>query len=124
MPTTKPKIVTPTEFKWQHKQPVIGLPSLPRLRSVLKQEGFSSVRVKLAANQESLQFTLRPGPEREGLKGDRLLKLLIRVFRSAGFAVGFEELSVDSADTLVKGYTLTGPLEEIAETGAPSIRGV
>ena len=124
MATTRPRKVTAAEFFWQARQPVLGLPSLPRLRAALRKAGFSRVRLKLAADQESLQFTLRPGPEREGLKGDRLLRLLIRIFRSAGFAVGFEELGVDSCDAIVKGSTLTGPLEAIAGNGAPRIQGV
>jgi hypothetical protein len=93
------------------------------LRAALKEAGFNRVRLKLDDDQEFLRFTLRRGPEREEMKGDRLIKLLIQTFRSTGFEVGWEELGVHSTGVSIKGSTLTGSIEQVAENGAPKIQG-
>jgi hypothetical protein len=120
----KPRKVTAAELAWQQKQPVVGPPSLPRLRAALKQAGFERVRLKLDANHEGLAFALRPGTLAGQPVRDRLLKLLIRTFRSAGFDIGWSELAVHSTGTSIIGATLTGPIDEVAEDGAPAIEGV
>lgn len=125
MPTaiTKPTQVTRAEFARQETQPVIGSPSILRLGTALKEAGFNRVRLKLDDDQEFLRFTLRPGPELEELKGDSLLNLLIRTFRSAGFKVGWEELAVHSTEAWIKGFTLTGPIERLARNRDLEIEG-
>ena len=43
--------VTDAEFAWQSRQPVVGLPSIPRLRAALKRAGFVYVRLRLDDDQ-------------------------------------------------------------------------
>lgn len=118
---TKIRSVTRAEFAWQSRQPVHPPASLPRLRAALKSAGFNEVRVRLHDDQESMDFRLRAGRRLNGVKGDQLHRLLIRVCRSAGFAIGYEELAVEASGASMKGFTLTGPIGEVAEHGAPVI---
>jgi len=123
MPAVKTKIrkVTHAEFAWQAQQPVHPPASLPRLRAALKSAGFNKVQVRLHDDRESMDFRLRPGHGLNGLEGDQLRRLLIRTCRSAGFAIGYEELAVEATGASMKGFTLTGPIGEVAEHGAPVI---
>jgi len=119
----KLKPVTSAEFAWQARQPVHPPASLPRLRAALRAADFSHVGLRLDGDHESLAFSIRRGPSLRRTEGDQLLRPLIRVFRSAGFNVGFEELALHQVGATITGMTLTGALAEVAVNGAPKIEG-
>ena len=53
---------------------------------------------------------------------ESLLRLLIKLLRAAGFRVGFCEAGIVDVDgAVVTAYSLTGPIGEVAEHGAPAI---
>ena len=117
----KVRRVTSAEFAWQARQPVCPPPSLRRLREALKSEGFSNVQLRLHDDGEGMDFRLGRGTKTQRVKGDQLHRLLIRICRNAGFAIGYEELAVKANRASIMGITLTGPIAQVAEHGAPAI---
>jgi hypothetical protein len=114
--------ITDEEIAWVDRQPVQGAPSLRRLRAQLEQARFAGIELDLYAGGEALDFKLRLTPQVAAEDGDSLVRLWIRLFRAAGFEVGFSELGISSVDgTLISGKTLTGPIDQVAERGAPAI---
>ena len=110
------------EVLWQECQPVVGTPSLSRLRSEMEQVGFPPIRITLDQDRETLDFDLHRSGEVNNLDKEQTLRRLITGFRAAGFGVGFTELCiVDVNSTSLTGTTLVGPLDEVCERGAPLV---
>ena len=51
-----PRPLTPEEIAWQQAQPLIGTPSLTRLRAALKGAGLPAPRLVLNDERESVEF--------------------------------------------------------------------
>jgi hypothetical protein len=114
--------LTLEEIEWAERQPVNGAPSLRRLRTGLANAGFADIKLELGADREVLRFAVRLTPQVAAEDGDELLRLWVSVFRAAGFRIGFEEIGIDAVEgPIVSGGTLTGPINEICEQGAPAI---
>jgi hypothetical protein len=112
------------EAAWVQRQPVHGKPDLNRLRAELAEAGFEAVELQLSADREFLTFQARVTYRVGTMDDDLLLRRLASIFRRAGFAVGFEELAIVEVDgACLSGHTLTGPLAEICEHGAPRTTG-
>lgn len=112
------------EILWQQTQPVLGNPSITRLRVGLKAAGLPVLRITIDADRELLQCWLARRDEVRGLDREQTTRRLITVLRAAGFEVGFVELVVPDSDfhpTTLYGSTLVGPLEEICEFGPPEV---
>ncbi len=115
--------LTPEDIHWPHTQPVAGKPELDRLRTMLAKAGFTDINLKLSDNKQDLSFEVRLTAQVNAEGNDALLRLWITAFRAAGFPVGFEEIGITDVDgNLISGHTLTGPIAEIAEHGAPRIQ--
>jgi hypothetical protein len=114
--------ITDEEIAWVQSQPVVGAPSLRRLRAKLGQAGFAAIKLDLYASGEVLDFKVRLTPQVMAEESDSLVRLWIRIFRESGFNVGFCEVGISNVDgTLFSGLTLTGPIDQVAEHGAPAI---
>jgi hypothetical protein len=112
------KPLTPEEIAWTNQQPVVGNPSLTRLRAALIAAALRPVELLLGANGESVEFRLERGPAVRHLDRERTLRQLITTFRGCGFEIGFTEMAIaDFDDQFVSGGSLVGPLEQICEQG-------
>jgi hypothetical protein len=119
-----PRPLTLEEIDWQQAQPVIGSPSLSRLRSALKQAGLPALRIALDSERENIRFWLCREKEVRELDKEQTLRRLITAFRASGFAVGFVELAVDDRNqAILRGSSLVGPLDEVCEYGPPPVSG-
>ena len=108
--------VSPEEIAWTNQQPVVGKPSLTRLRAELIAAGLRPAILALDEEGENVEFRLERGPAARHLDKEQTLRQLITTFRGSGFEVGFTELGVaDFDDQSVYGSTLVGPLEQICE---------
>ena len=115
-------VLTPEQITCVESQPVRGTPNLRRLRGELQDAGFADIRLDLRAGGESLTFKVRLTPQVMADDSDSLLRLWIGLFRAAGFRVGFSEIAITAVDgPQISGGTLTGPIDEVAEHGAPAI---
>lgn len=61
-----PAPITPEEIIWTNQQPVIGTPSLTRLRFALETAGLRPVELVLDDQGESIEFRLERGPAGQG----------------------------------------------------------
>jgi hypothetical protein len=114
--------LTPEEIAWAQSQPVNGRPNLNRLCAELAKAGFEDIEIDPSADRERLSFKMRLTERVVAQNNDSLLRSWITALRSAGFQVGFEEVGVaDVEGNLISGDTLTGPIAEICEHGAPQI---
>ena len=110
--------VSQDDRRWVAAQPVIGTPSLKRLRAALAAEGWRPVELVLSDDQELINFHLERGQPVRAMSREQSLRGLIQVFRSAGFDVGFSEVCVDDLDDhFMRGASLTAPVNQICETG-------
>ena len=115
--------LTTAQMAWANAQPVFENPDLNRLRAELVIAGFMDIVLRLDDDHQVLEFSLRLTGQVEDEDNETLLRLWITIFRSAGFRVGFEEIGIVGVDgPLISGCTLTGPIEEVAEHGAPVIQ--
>jgi hypothetical protein len=115
-----PRPLTPEEIAWQQAQPLIGTPSLTRLRAALKEAGLPALRIVLGAERESVQFWIYRGQEVRRLDEEQTTRRLITIFRASGFEVGFTELGItDFHATRLFGSSLVGPLDQLCEQGPP-----
>jgi len=106
--------LTPEEIAWVQAQPVVGDPSVDRLRTALADEGFEDIELNLCNDWEDLSFTMRVSQRVAAQHSESLLKLWITSFRSAGFPIGYQEIGItDVQGDLVGGRSLTAPLEEL-----------
>jgi hypothetical protein len=114
--------LTPEQTAWPQTQPVRGNPSLQRLSMALADAGFDDIHLRLSGDGEDVSFKVRLTERVMAQDSDELLRLWIATFRQAGFRVGFEEIGfIDVDGTRISGHTLVGPIDEIAEHGAPQI---
>jgi hypothetical protein len=112
------KPITPEEIAWTNQQPVVGEPSLTRLRVALEAGGLRPAELALHPDGEDLEFRLERGPAVRHLNREQTLRQLIITFRGSGFEVGFTEMALADFDKeSVYGTTLVGPLEQICEHG-------
>ena len=108
--------VSTEETAWTNQQPVVGKPSLTRLRAELIAAGLRPAILALDEEGENVEFRLERGPAARHLDKEQTLRQLITTFRGSGFEVGFTELGVaDFDEQSVYGSTLVGPLEQICE---------
>jgi|GEM_PF-3200669 len=82
--------LTAAQMAWAREQRLIGDPSFTRLRQAMGMAGLMDVVLRASDDLESVEFSFRPGPDVSAQSSDDLLRLLIKTFRSAGFAVGWE----------------------------------
>jgi hypothetical protein len=114
--------ITPAEVAWLDRQPVYGTPSLPRLRAKLVERGFVGIRLEVIADGLDLDVQVRLTAQVDVDDTESLLRLLITQFRSAGFRVGFSEMSIVNVDgPVISCHTATGPMEELVAQGPPAI---
>ncbi len=114
--------LTPEQTAWPQTQPVRGTPSLQRLSMALADAGFDDIHLRLSGDGEDVSFKVRLTERVMAQDSDALLRLWITTFRQAGFPIGFEEIGIIDVDgTLISGQALVGPIDEIAEHGAPQI---
>lgn len=114
--TLKP--LTPEEAAWTSQQPVIGTPSLTRLRFALETADLRPVELVLDDDGENIEFRLARGPAVRHMDREQTLRTLITTFRGFGFEVGYTELAVaDFDDQSVYGMSLVAPLEQVCEYG-------
>lgn len=112
------KPLTPEEIAWTNRQPVVGTPSIKKLRGALEAAGLRPVELTLHPDGENFEFWLERGPAARQLDREQTLRQLIAIFRRSGFEVGFVELAVaDFDDQSVYGSTLIGPLDLICTHG-------
>ncbi len=110
------KPLTPEEITWTNQQPVVGTPSIKRLRGALEVADLRPVELVLHPDGENVEFRLERGPSVRHMDREQTLRTLITTFRGSGFEVGFVELAVaDFDDDCVSGFTLVAPLEIIGE---------
>ncbi len=114
--------LSPEEIAWAQDQPVHGCPDLNRLRGELAKAGFNDIDLQLSADRERFSFKMRLTERVFAEDNGALLRSWITALRSAGFRVGFAEVGVaDVEGKFISGETLTGPVAEICEHGAPHI---
>jgi len=82
--------LTAAEIRWAREQRLVGDSSFTRLRQAMGMAGLLEVVLRPSDDRESVNFSFQPGPEVTAQTSDDLLRLLIKTFRSAGFAVGWE----------------------------------
>lgn len=112
------KPLTPEEITWTNQQPVVGTPSMKRLRAALETAGLRPVELVLHPDGENVEFWLGRGPAVRQLDREQTLRQLITTFRGSGFEVGFVELGIgDFDDEFVSGMSLVAPLERVCEQG-------
>jgi hypothetical protein len=110
--------ITPEEIAWVQGQPLYGQPSLRRLRAELLAEGFEDIRFQLSDDRVDITFDVRLTAQVEAQDLESLLRLWIRIFRAAGFCVGFSELGITNVDgPIISGITLTTSLDPPAPPG-------
>lgn len=113
-----PAPITPEEIAWTNLQPMIGTPSLTRLRLALQTAGLRPVELVLNDDGENIEFRLERGPTVRHMDREQTLRTLIATFRGSGFEVGYTELAVaDFDDQSVYGMSLVAPLEQVCEHG-------
>ena len=114
----KLKPLTPEEITWTNQQPVVGTPSLMRLRAALDAAGLRPVELVLTSDGENVEFRLERGPAVRHMDREQTLRNLITTFRASGFQVGFVELGLgDFEDEFVSGMSFVAPLERVCERG-------
>ena len=117
--------VTAEEAAWVQSQPVIGRPSVARLRRELRRAGFTQIELALTDDGEGLEFQLLRSAGLQELKREQMLRLVITVLRRSGFSVGFSEVAlVDMDDSVVAGFAYTAPLEELYANRRPHSGGM
>lgn len=113
-----PASITPEEIAWTNQQPVVGTPSMKRLRLGLETAGLRPVELLLDDDGENIEFRLERGPAVRHMDREQTLRTLITTFRGSGFEVGYTELAVaDFDDQFVYGMSLVAPLEQVCEYG-------
>ena len=116
---SKLRPITLEEMAWVQRQAVTGNPSVTRLRAALTTAGWHPLELVLVADRECIDFRLERGDAVRGLDKEQSLRGLIRIFRSAGFEVGFSELCIaEFYTTQLSGSSLVAPLQEICAGGA------
>jgi hypothetical protein len=114
--------ITDAELSWLEGQPLCGEPSLKRLRAAFAGAGFQDISLHLHEHRDTLEFRVRLTAQVGVADSEQLLRLLIRLARSAGFRVGFCELGIRELDgTFIHGSTLTDDMDLLFERGAPMI---
>ncbi len=102
--------ITAEDIAWTKSQPVVGDPSLTRLRMVLRRAGLNPVEMALADGGDTLKFRLVRSSGLQELDRKQMLRLLISVLRRGGLDVGYSEVEVaDMDDLVVTGETFTAP---------------
>jgi hypothetical protein len=110
--------ITPEEIAWVQRQPLYGQPSLRRLRAELLAEGFQDIRFQLSDDLVDITFDVRLTTQVKAQDSKSLLRLWIRIFRAAGFCVGFSELGITNVEgPIISGITLTASLDPPAQPG-------
>lgn len=106
--------LTPEQIAWTESQPVVGEPSLPRLRAVLADAGFADIQLTLSSAGEDLSFSMRVTERVEARDTESLFRLWISTFRAAGYPIGYQEIGIANVrGDLIGGHALTAPLEEL-----------
>ena len=114
--------LTAEEIAWTERQPVVGDPSLTRLRTALRRAGLTPVEIEIEDEGETLTFRLRRSAGLQELDRRLMLRLLISVLRRAGFEVGYSEVFLDNMDdVVVTGQTYTAPLSQLFYIGPPPV---
>ena len=122
MPRTRVRLITKEELAWLETQPVVGPPSLPRLRVALVSAGLAPVEIAITDDSEMLRLRLLRAAWLQELNREQMLRLLILALRRAGFEIGFAEVCIaDMEDAVVQGFALTGSLDQICTIGSPAI---
>jgi len=117
--TTKPDSVTPEQIDWVNRQPIVDTPSLPRLRAALAAAGLHPVELMLNSDGETLTLWLNQIDGMRGLDQEQRLRKVIKIFRSAGFAVGHTELGIEVIDGMIVSInSLVAPLGIVCTKGA------
>ena len=116
----KSRRITPAELAWTAQQPVVGAPSIPRLRAALAAEDLHPVELLLwSTDGETLTLWLNRIDGMRGLDRERRLRKMIRIFRAGGFKVGHTEMYVGVIDEIIVSVnSLVAPLETVCTQGA------
>jgi len=113
-----PEPITPEELAWVVQQPVVGKPSMSRLRAALEAAGWRPVELTLEPEGEYVEFRLERGPAVRHMDREQTVRRLITIFRGCGFEVGFREFGLeDFEDQYTFGISLVGPLDQVCEHG-------
>jgi hypothetical protein len=114
--------LTPEQISWAENQPLVGNPSLTRLRSSLTEAGFAPISLELTEDREDVCFRLKRHKSVRNLNVDQTELLLIVAFRKSGFDVSFTEVRVDelNAETVI-GESMVTRLEQLNLLGPPEI---
>ena len=78
---SKMTFITPEEMTWTQAQPVLGTPSLTRLRASLDAAGLRPAELVLAADRTSVEFRLVRGPASRHMEREQTLRNLITTVR-------------------------------------------
>lgn len=116
--------VSPEELAWTQAQPLVGSPSLSRLAAALSAAGWEPQELALSKDGESVEYSLggQTLQGRVAIERENTLRTLIRVFRQAGFRVGFTEVAIGIFDgERITGSSLVGPLEQVCTHGPMSV---
>jgi hypothetical protein len=114
--------LTPEEIAWAAAQPLVGEPSLSRLRSVLKSAGLNPIQLTLEDHGETVEFRLLRSAGLAELNDDLMTRLLIAVLRRSGFGIGFSEIALlELDDAVVAGFTYVASLSELFYIGPPQV---
>ncbi len=100
--------LTADQMLWVNQQRLIGEPSFTQLRQAMHMAGLRDVDIQPSGSRETFDFSFQLGPEVSAQTSDDLMRLLIRTFRSAGFKIGWEDLSFLGVDgEYIRGTSLT-----------------
>jgi hypothetical protein len=114
--------ITAEDIAWTKSQPVVGDPSLTRLRMVLRRAGLNPVEMALEDGGDTLKFRLVCSSGLQELDRKQMLRLLISVLRRGGLDVGYSEVEVADVDGLVvTGETFTAPFSVLWSIGPPQL---
>jgi hypothetical protein len=114
--------LTAEAIAWTERQPVVGDPSLTRLRTVLMRTGLNPIQVTVEDHGETVEFYLLRTAGLVELNDDLMTRLLISVMRRSGFNVGFSEVAiVDMNESVVNGLTYTARLQQLFDIGPPPV---
>lgn len=106
--------IIPEDLAWLALQPICGDRSVERAQSHLADAGFADIHFRLPVEGHYLEFNCRLTPQVQAVDRESLVRLLIQVFRSAGYPIGFSEVGITGLEgAVVSGMAMTVSTEEL-----------